>query len=87
MLFFYQEIENVESKDPLINVLSALKKAKMRLRTISVKELKSIIKKEHSISAENSEDLLQLLENYPEEYCLYRHPYYWDAFVCYQYQF
>lgn len=81
MSFFYRELAKNRS------VKKALFIAKNRLKEMKVREIIDIVKQDRSFCDAITDELIEWLAGIPEEQCIYAAPYFWDAFVCYQYKF
>jgi len=81
MTFFYRELDRKHS------VTEALFTAKMSLKKMKVWEILDIVKKDQFLCSAITDELIEWLEEFPKEQCIYDTPSYWDAFICYQYKF
>lgn len=82
MTFFYRSLLDCGS------VPEALNHAKKRLKAISAGEIYQMVRQDkHLIPEELYAKLTSYFEEVPDNLLLYRAPYYYASFVCYQYKF
>ena len=81
MSFFYRELNRNHS------VVDALLTAKMNLKRMKAGEMLDILKKDRFLCDVITHELIEWLERFPKEECIYNTPFYWGGFICYQYKF